>query len=62
MFYGLIAAQNGVELYVIGVGNGVDAQFLETLASIPGSGGQYYAAASTAQLDDIFDAILQGIR
>lgn len=62
MFYGRIAAQNNVTMYTIGLGNAIDAQFLETLATLPGSGGQYYAAASTAQLDDIFDAILQELR
>lgn len=63
MFYGLIAAQNEVELYIIGLGNGIDALFLETLATVFGwYNGQFYAAASPAQLDDIFDAILQGIR
>ncbi len=62
IYYGQIAVQNNVDIYTIGLGNGTDAQFLETLASIPGSGGQFYAAASTAQLDDIFDAILQELR
>ncbi len=61
MFYAQIAAQNNITIYTIGLGNGVDTRFLETIAKLPGSDGEYFAAVSAAQLDDIFDTILNSI-
>jgi hypothetical protein len=63
-FYAEKAARNKVTIYSIGlVGNGADTDLLQTLADVTASlGGQFYAAPSTAQLDDIFDAILQEAR
>lgn len=61
MFYAQMAAQNNITIYTIGLGNGVDTRFLETIAKLPGSDGEYFAAVSPAQLNDIFDTILNSI-
>jgi hypothetical protein len=61
IYYGQIAAQNNVTIYTIGLGNGVDTEILEAVATLPGSDGEYFAAASAAQLDGIFDAILKSV-
>lgn len=61
IYYGQIAANNNVTIYTIGLGNGVDTQMMEALATLPGSDGQFFAAASSAQLDEIFDTILKSI-
>lgn len=56
--YGQIAANNNVTIYTIGLGNGVDSDLLETVAKLPGSDGEFFAAVSSAQLDEIFETIL----
>lgn len=61
MFYAQIAGQNNVTIYTIGLGNGVDQAFLEAIATVQGSNGQYFGAFSTAQLDGIFDTILKSV-
>lgn len=60
-YYAQIAANNNITIYTIGLGNGVDTDFLETLATLPGSDGAFYSAVSTSQLDTIFDTILNSI-
>jgi hypothetical protein len=57
VYYAQIAAQNSVDLYTIGLGNGVDTELLEYIATLPGSGGQYFAAPTPASLEAIFEAI-----
>ncbi|MBN1994740.1 MAG: VWA domain-containing protein [Anaerolineae bacterium] len=61
MFYAKVAAENNVTIYTIGLGNGVDVEFLEAIATLPGSNGQYFGALSPAQLDGIFDTILKSV-
>ena len=62
MYYGQIAANNNVTIYTIGLGNGVDTELMEAIAVLPGSDGQYFSAASTAQLDGVFEFILESSR
>jgi|GEM_PF-542028 len=61
MYYGQIAANNNVTIYTIGLGNGVDTNLMEALATLPGSDGEYFSAASSAQLDGIFETILKSV-
>jgi uncharacterized repeat protein (TIGR01451 family) len=59
MYYAQIAANYNVTMYTIGLGAGADANLLQTVAELPGSNGQYFAAVSSAELDAIYDAIMQ---
>jgi hypothetical protein len=59
MFYAQEAARNNITIYTIGLGNGADTDLLEKVAAQ--TGGQYFSAASPAQLDGIFDVILKSI-
>jgi hypothetical protein len=61
IYYGQIAGANNVTIYTIGLGNGVDEDLMTTVAELPGSNGEYFYAPSPAQLDGIFEAILQSI-
>jgi hypothetical protein len=61
MYYADIAAKNNVTIYTIGLGNGTDTKLLEAVAKMPGSDGEYYAAANSAQLTDIFQTILKSV-
>ncbi len=61
LHYATIAANNNVTIYTIGLGNGVDTNLMETIATLPGSDGEYFSAASSAQLDGIFDTILKSV-
>ncbi len=61
MYYAKKGGEANVTIYTIGLGNGVDEQFLDAIAKVDGSDGQYFPAASPAQLDGIFDAILKSV-
>ena len=61
MFYAEKGGDANVTIYTIGLGNGVDEQFLDAVATVDGSDGQFFPAASPAQLDGIFDAILKSV-
>ncbi|MDX1524072.1 MAG: hypothetical protein R3264_20755, partial [Anaerolineae bacterium] len=53
------AVNNNVTVFTIGLGNGVDTELLELVGDI-GKGG-YFNAATPAQLDEIFELILQNV-
>ena len=53
------ARAHGVSIYVIGLGYGVDSELLKEVAER--GNGEYYFSASGADLDLIFDEILQNI-
>ena len=59
MYYAQIAANNNVTMYTIGLGAGADDELMLAVAELPGSNGQYFAATSSAELDAIYDAIMQ---
>ena len=59
MYYADFAADNGVIVYTIGLGAGVDQDLLKAVADV--THGQYYFAPSAAQLDIIFDQILGNV-
>jgi uncharacterized repeat protein (TIGR01451 family) len=56
IYYAQEAAGRGVPMYVIGLGPGVDSEFLQALAVE--TGGEYYASPSVVDLDLVFDDIL----
>ncbi len=60
MHYARIAQQNNVEIYTIGLGYGTDPNLLQQVASYMGITGQYFTVTSPAQLDSVWDVILQG--
>ncbi len=57
--YAEMAANKGITLYTIGLGFGVDGEFLAQAAEL--GNGQYYQAGSASDLDLIFDEILTNI-
>ncbi len=59
MWYATIGSSENVIIYTIGLGNGADVALLEAVAD-EGS-GQYFAAATPAKLDEIFDTILKSV-
>jgi len=59
IYYAQKAAKENIILYTIGLGNGVDVGILEKAAEV--GKGQYFAAATPAQLDEIFGVILKSI-
>ncbi len=74
MWYAQQAAAKGVIVYTIGIGGGANADYLQTMATgtdprsggtpvpmFPGVGGQYFPAATPADLDGIFRIILTSI-
>ena len=60
-FYAQKAAGNNVTIYTIGLGNGVDTNFLDVIAKLPGSDGEFFQAVSSSQLDEIFETILGSV-
>ncbi|HEX9925899.1 MAG TPA: Tad domain-containing protein [Anaerolineae bacterium] len=59
IFYTNIAAQNNVIIYTIGLGNGADVELMERVAAA--GNGQFFAAATPAKLDEIFEIILNAV-
>jgi hypothetical protein len=59
LYFAQQAAQNGVTVYVIGLGYGVQGDYLEKVAEL--GHGQYYFSASGADLEIIFSEILNNI-
>ncbi len=59
IYYAQKAAEAGVVIYAIGLGNGVDIPWLEAIADE--TRGQFYQAPSPNDLDLIFDEILANI-
>lgn len=59
MHFTNIAAQNNVIIYTIGLGNGADVDLLERVAAT--GNGQFFAAATPAKLDEIFEIILNAV-
>ena len=59
VYFANIASDRNVKIYTIGLGNGADAELLEKVAEI--GGGAYFNALSPAQLDQVFDRILENI-
>jgi hypothetical protein len=57
--YAEMAANKGITVYAIGLGFGVDGEFLAQVAAL--GNGQYYQAGSPSDLDLIFDEILTNI-
>jgi hypothetical protein len=57
--YAEMAANKGITLYTIGLGFGVDGEFLTQAAEL--GNGQYYPAGSPNDLDLIFEEILTNI-
>jgi hypothetical protein len=57
--YAEMAANKGVTVYTIGLGFGVDGEFLTQAAEL--GNGEYYPAGSPSDLDLIFGEILQNI-
>ncbi|MGE5595041.1 MAG: VWA domain-containing protein [Hyphomicrobiales bacterium] len=51
------AAGESITIYTIGLGNDLDENLLQQIASE--SGGEYYHAPTTAELDDAFEAIAE---
>jgi uncharacterized repeat protein (TIGR01451 family) len=56
IYYAQRAAERGVVIYAIGLGPGVDTEFLSAMAAE--TGGAYYASPSVEDLDLVFDDIL----
>ena len=61
IFYAQKAADANVTIYAVGLGNGVDVDFMQAIANY-GMNSQYFAAASPAYLDAVFEAILHDLR
>jgi hypothetical protein len=59
IYYAKKAAEAGVVIYTIGLGNGADIPWLQAIAET--TKGQFYPAPSTNDLDLIFDEILSNI-
>jgi hypothetical protein len=59
MYFAQQAANRGVAVYVIGLGYGVNSDYLRAVANM--GGGQYYFSASGADLELIFAEILNNI-
>jgi uncharacterized repeat protein (TIGR01451 family) len=56
LYYAQKAAEAGVVIYPIGLGPGVDSQFLQAVATE--TGGAYYLAPTVEDLDLVFDDII----
>jgi uncharacterized repeat protein (TIGR01451 family) len=56
-FYAQKAASNKVTIYTIGLGNGIDVAFLETIATLPGSDGAFFSAVTSSHFDEILETI-----
>jgi hypothetical protein len=59
IYYAKKAAEAGVVIYTIGLGNGPDIPWLQAIAEE--TKGQFYQAPSPNDLDLIFDEILSNI-
>ena len=59
IFYTQQAADNGVTVYTIGLGNGVDGNLLTEMADI--GRGQYFNVVTSSDLDQALDAILAAL-
>jgi Mg-chelatase subunit ChlD len=59
IYYAKKAAEAGVTIYTIGLGNGVDIPWLQAIAEE--TRGTFYQAPSPNELDLIFDDILSNI-
>jgi secreted protein with Ig-like and vWFA domain len=59
LYFAQQAANRGVAVYVIGLGYGVNSDYLRAVANM--GGGQYYFSASGADLELIFAEILNNI-
>lgn len=53
--YTTSAAENGIIIYTVGLGNGVDETLLQEIAA--GTGGKYYFASEADALSEIYEAI-----
>jgi hypothetical protein len=49
-----IAKKNNIELYIIGLGDEVNKEFLQTLSTTP---DHYFSAASAAEVSEIYKKI-----
>jgi len=59
MHFANIASQSNVIIYTIGLGNGADVELMERVAAA--GNGQFFAAATPAKLDEIFEIILNAV-
>lgn len=59
IYYAMKARDNGVTLYTIGLGNGVNGDLLQAAADM--GGGSYYAVPQPGGLDEALDSILEDI-
>ena len=53
--YTTTAAENGINVYTIGLGSGVDAEILTEIAE--GTGGKYYFASTAEDLPNIYEDV-----
>lgn len=61
IFYAREADAAGITIYAIGLGQGADQNLLKAAAEGEGRNGQFFFAPSPADLDAIFEVILQNI-